>query len=264
MPLAKDIARDLAIQHGVCIRPVAIRRIDTHTGQEELVDVPCGHTRTAVCPPCAERKKRLRMAQCREGWHLEHEPIQESDPPTEDQRDLVAERADVTAWRDARESAGETTADLDATLDDLDTQIRDAGARGSVEPANSGGRRTRSTRHRQDTPDLPRKRIDNRTVGKAYTAPDGKVFRPSIFLTLTCDTYGKVYADGTPVDPESYDYTRVARDAIHFSKLVDRFIQNLRRVAGYDVQYFATVEPQRRLACSTRCASVGGIRLLSG
>ena len=37
-------------------------------------------------------------------------------------------------------------------------------------------------------------------------------------------------------------------DALHFPKLVDRFWQNLRRCAGYQVQYFATIEPQRRLA----------------
>jgi NAD(P)-dependent dehydrogenase (short-subunit alcohol dehydrogenase family) len=29
---------------------------------------------------------------------------------------------------------------------------------------------------------------------------------------------------------------------------VDRFVQNLRRVAGYDVQYFAALEPQKRFA----------------
>ena len=33
--------------------------------------------------------------------------------------------------------------------------------------------------------------------GKIYTAPDGKTFRPSMFLTLTCDSYGKVGQDGT-------------------------------------------------------------------
>ncbi|HEY7362189.1 MAG TPA: hypothetical protein VH642_15325 [Streptosporangiaceae bacterium] len=27
-----------------------------------------------MCPPCAERAKALRAAQCREGWHLEDEP----------------------------------------------------------------------------------------------------------------------------------------------------------------------------------------------
>ena len=65
-----------------------------------------------------------------------------------------------------------------------------------------------------------------------------------MFLTLTCDSYGKVRDDGTPVDPSTYDYQRAARDALHFSALTDRFIQNLRRVLGYDAQYFGAVEPQ--------------------
>jgi hypothetical protein len=46
---------------------------------------------------------------------------------------------------------------------------------------------------------------------------------------------------------------------LHFSKLVDRFVQNLRRFVGYDVQYFATVEPQRRLAPHLHMAIRGTI-----
>ncbi|MGH3504093.1 MAG: replication initiator, partial [Nocardioidaceae bacterium] len=69
-----------------------------------------------------------------------------------------------------------------------------------------------------------------------------------MFLTLTLGSYGRVRRDGTPVDPETYDYRRAALDALHFPKLVDRFWQNLRRAAGYQVQYFAAVEPQRRLS----------------
>ena len=46
--------------------------------------------------------------------------------------------------------------------------------------------------------------------------------------------------------PRSYDYQRAARDAIHFPALFDRLIQNLRRYLGYDVQYFATIEPQKQ------------------
>jgi hypothetical protein len=38
------------------------------------------------------------------------------------------------------------------------------------------------------------------------------------------------------------------RDALHFAALFDRFIQNLRRILGYDLQYFAAIEPQQRLA----------------
>ncbi|MGH3164667.1 MAG: replication initiator, partial [Trebonia sp.] len=83
-------------------------------------------------------------------------------------------------------------------------------------------------------------------VGSA--APDGRTFRPSMFVTLTCPSYGRVGSDGTPADPDHYDYGQAARDALHFAALFDRFIQNLRRFLGYDVQYFAAIEPQRRLA----------------
>ena len=109
-------------------------------------------------------------------------------------------------------------------------------------------RRHRSTRRRQDAAPLPRRPVSARTVGKTYTAPDGKTFRPSMFVTLTCPCYGRVGQDGAPADPDTYDYRRAARDALHFAALFDRFIQNLRRLVGYDLQYFAAIEPQRRLA----------------
>ena len=34
------------------------------------------------------------------------------------------------------------------------------------------------------------------------------------------------------------------RGRIHFAALFDRFIQNLRRVLGYEAQYFGGVDPQ--------------------
>jgi hypothetical protein len=70
-----------------------------------------------------------------------------------------------------------------------------------------------------------------------------------MFVTVTLPSYGRVdRTTGVPVYPDRYDYRAAARDAIHFSRLLDRLVQNLRRVAGYEVQYFATIEPQRRLA----------------
>ena len=45
LPLSTDVAQALAEQHGVCIRPLAMRRIDTTTGRVEVVPVPCGSTR---------------------------------------------------------------------------------------------------------------------------------------------------------------------------------------------------------------------------
>jgi hypothetical protein len=247
MPLARDVVRDLAVTHGGCIRPVQLRRTDLDTGHIEQVLVPCGHTLATVCPSCAERAKTLRAAQCREGWHLDTEPVITPDDADEVQRMWVGERAKTQRHRDQADAAGHDTGELDELAADLDEEITRSGVRGNVLPARPA-RRHRSTRRRQDTPDLPRRPITARTIGKTYTAPDGNTFRPSMFITLTCDSYGKVTAHGTPASPDAYDYQRAARDALHFAALFDRLIQNLRRFLGYDVQYFATVEPQRRLA----------------
>ncbi|WP_372455591.1 replication initiator [Sphaerisporangium fuscum] len=248
MPLAMDVIEEACKANGVCLRPVVLKRIDTATGKAEYVNVPCGATLEAKCEPCAKRAVQLRKAQAREGWHLEDEPVAERDQPTDRQLWLVEERADAEELRELAEQAGGDLAVWDEVITDLENQLAESGVRGSVLPGESKPRRVRSTRRRQDAPDLPKRQRENRTVGRTYTAPDGTVYRPSLFITLTCDTYGKVRHDGTPVDPATYDYVRAARDAIHFPKLVDRFVQNLRRVAGYDVQYFATVEPQKRLA----------------
>src|SRR6266851_795655 len=258
MPLARDVVRDLAAEHGGCVRPVQLRRTDLHTGQTEPVLVPCGHTLAAVCPSCAERKRTLRAAQCREGWHLDAEPVIEPDPPDDEQCMWVEKRAEVQQWRDHDQAAGQDTAEDDALIGDLDEEIARAGMRGKVLPTHPV-RRHRSTRRRQDTPDLPRRKVTPRTIGKTYTSADGKTFRPSMFITLTCPSYGRVRDDGTPTNPGGYDYTLAARDALHFAALFDRFIQNLRRYLGHDVQYFAAVEPQRRLAPHIHIALRGTI-----
>ncbi|GGL57876.1 replication initiator [Planomonospora parontospora] len=250
LPVALDVAIEVAKLNGVCIRPIELRRLDVLTGQEEPFDVPCGATQEAKCPPCAKRNRYLRMAQCREGWHLDHEPISEPDPSTEEQRWLIEFRADVQAKRDAAERDGHTeeVADWEQAISAIDAEINQAGMRGSLS-GRTVPKRSRSTRRRQDAPDLPKRAMSPTTLGRAFTGTDGRVYRPSMFITLTLPSYGRIRAgQGVPVDPSTYDYRRAARDALHFSKLVDRFVQNLRRVAGYDVQYFATVEPQKRLA----------------
>jgi hypothetical protein len=258
MPLARDVVKDLAVEHGACIRPIQLRRTDLTTGQTEPVLVPCGHTLASVCPSCAERAKNLRAAQCREGWHLDQEPVIEPDDPTDEQAWLVQTRADAQAARDAAEADGEDVRDWDDELAELDDEINGAGMRGNVLPRRPE-RRHRSTRRRQDAPPLPKRAVDPRTVGKTYTTPDGKTFRPSLFITLTCPSYGRVTSQGTPVDPAAYDYTSAARDALHFAALFDRFMQNLRRFTGYDIQYFAAVEPQRRLAPHVHIAIRGTV-----
>jgi hypothetical protein len=184
MPLAREVVRDLAVSHGGCVRPVQLRRTGLDTGQVEQVLVPCGHTLASVCPSCAERAKTLRAVQCREGWHLDTEPVITPDDPDDEQRMWVERRAETQQQRDEADTAGDDTAELDELAGDLDEQITRSGIRGNVLPARPA-RRHRSTRRRQDTPDLPRRKIAPRTIGKTYTAPDGKTFRPSMFITLT-------------------------------------------------------------------------------
>nr|WP_239394594.1 replication initiator [Frankia sp. CiP3] len=261
-PLARHVVEAVATENGVCIRPLAIRRVDTRTGETSVLPMPCGATLVSKCPPCAERARKLRMAQCTAGWHLDDEPLPDPDPAGDDARTLVQLRADLEAVRvDAVNGHDvDEISEVDDLISQVDAALTDLGVRGKAAPdSRDRTRRTRSTRRRQDAPDLPRLPVDRRTVGRTFTGSDGTAWRPSMFLTLTCDSYGRVNGDGTPVNPDRYDYRRAARDAIHFPKLVDRFWQNLRRAVGYDVQYFACLEPQRRLAPHLHAAMRGTI-----
>ncbi|MFB9183287.1 replication initiator [Dactylosporangium sucinum] len=257
MPRAVDALRQLAQDYGVCIRPVLLRRTDLGTGQTEVIDLPCGATREDKCPPCAKRARRLRQQQCREGWHRPDEPLPEPDEPTDEQRALIVLRAHFVFERGRAEAAAEwdQVAELEAAIVELDQAITESGMRGRLTPVGKSPdgepkpeRRVRSTKRRQDAPDLPRLKVLPKTVGRTFEGRDGQVFQPSTFLTLTLDSYGRVREDGTPVNPSTYDYRRAAWDAVHFPALLDRFWQNARRAAGWSVQYFGAVEPQRRLA----------------
>lgn len=44
MPLALDVAVEVAKANGVCIHPIEVRRMDTLTGKVEPFDLPCGTT----------------------------------------------------------------------------------------------------------------------------------------------------------------------------------------------------------------------------
>jgi hypothetical protein len=258
LPISADVARALAEQHGVCIRPLAMRRIDTSTGRIEVVPVPCGSTRQDQCRPCAEKARRLRMAQCRQGWHLEDEPVTGRVAPSEDHTELMATRADLlAAYAECKTNGDEITCEqLADSIAELDTELRAAGVRGRLAPLDPPPKPVkRSTRRRQDAPDLPRRPVERRTLGRVYAGR----YRPSTFLTLTLDSYGRVDDKGAAVDPDRYDYRRAARDAIHFPALLDRFWQNTRRCVGWEVQYFGTVEPQKRGAPHFHAAIRGAI-----
>ncbi|MFG2045337.1 replication initiator [Dactylosporangium sp. NPDC048998] len=161
-----------------------------------------------------------------------------------------------------RESQWDQVDEVDDAIREVEETIAAEGLRGSVAPAHdkpTEPKRQRSTKRRQDAPALPRQKVDPRTIGRVYTAPDGTEYRPSMWLTVTLDSYGPVRPDGSPVDPATYDYRRAAWDAIAFPRLLDRFWQNLRRCVGWNVQYAGCVEPQRRLAPHAHFAIRGTI-----
>jgi hypothetical protein len=185
------------------------------------------------------------MQQCREGWHRD------------DEADLLDDQQDP-AELDGEHHCTDLDGD-DADAVEVDDPDEDQDSDGAPDDTADTLRRVRSTRRRQDMADLPRVPMDAHTLGRVFRAKEGKTYRPSMFLTFTLPSYGPVRPDGTPVDSDRYDYRRAALDALHFAKLEDRFWQNLRRCAGYKVQYFAAVEAQRRLAPHLHAAVRGVI-----
>jgi len=245
LPLSADVAQALAEQHGVCVRPIAMRRIDTTTGRIDIIPVACGSIRDDHCRPCGDKARRLRMVQCRQGWHLDTEPVVQRTRPSTLQQELMAARADLfAAYAQCKAHGDEVSCEqITDSVAELDDKLRATGIRGRLTPLDPPTKPVkRSTRRRQDTPNLPRRRVERRTLGRVFAGR----YRPSTFLTLTLNSYGRVDSDGAAIDPDQYDYRRAARDAIHFPALLDRFWQNTRRCVGWEVQYFGTVEPQKR------------------
>ena len=119
-----DMAVALAESAGVCVRPLLRKVTDRATGTVTSVPIPCGSTRDSRCPACAAKAKRLRMHQCREGWHLTDDPTAETVPDDVDEPD-----------------------DLDE--DQADDDDSDDGAGVAAEPSDVA-RRARSTRRRRD------------------------------------------------------------------------------------------------------------------
>ncbi|WP_254190032.1 helitron helicase-like domain-containing protein [Nocardia noduli] len=275
MPDLSDIAESAAEKAGVCARVVPMRAFDTNTGRVSYVGAPCKATVATVCPACAKANKAVRATQLREGWCAEHEPVRPEPVVTEAQAQVLAARADLFGqYHDARRDGdGELADAVKDWVADLDVELRELGVRGRL-PAleEKPRRRAKSTRRRDDVPDLPRKKVLRTTVGTAYA--NGK-YRPSTFWTLTMPSYGSInrvwdpeggkdkrgawVSDGSPVDPDSYDYRRAARDTMHMKELFDHWMKVLRRAVGWNVQYWAAVEPQKRGAPHIHLAIRGSI-----
>ncbi len=170
LAVTPEMARELAISQRVCVRPLLRRVEDRQTGTKDTVAIPCGSTRETVCPPCAHKARVLRMQQCREGWHRDHEPDDQADELDDQELD------------DELEDGRSSTTRSSTTMMELEEA--------------EAARRVRSTRHRSDVPDLPRVPVEDRTIGRTFTAPDGTTYRPSMFVTVTLPSYGAVVVVG--------------------------------------------------------------------
>jgi hypothetical protein len=205
MPLARQVVKDLAVEHGACIRPIQLRRTSTDTGQVDTVLVPCGHTLASGLPcmrrTCPDPARRPMPGRVAPRGRTRPDSGQGHRPPAA----LGGLRAEAQQMRDPAATAGRNTTDLNELIRELDAEITKAGVRGKVRT----GANDAAAPLNQATagcPDLPKRKVSARTVGKTYTAPDAKTFRPSLFVTLTCPSYGRVRDDGTPAGPASYDY----------------------------------------------------------
>ncbi len=168
-PLARDALRQVTQDRGGCIRPVQLRRTNLDTGEVTQVLIPCGSTFETACPACAKRAQGLRAEQCRDGWHLEHEPPDHQPPASDDQEFWLGLRARAQVLRDQAHANSEDTTELDMAIADLDDELTAAGIRGTLarttgtasdgdaQDGDARTRRARSTRRRQDAPKLPKR-----------------------------------------------------------------------------------------------------------
>src|SRR5690606_26780563 len=126
---------------------------DLDTGELRYVPVPCGSTVESQCGPCARKARALRMAQCREGWHLTEEPDFTPDEPSADHTALLELRADlVTAYRQAVDAGASEADELREEIRGVDEDLRQLGMRGRLPNPDGPGKASpkRSTRRRQD------------------------------------------------------------------------------------------------------------------
>ena len=88
----------------------------------------------------------------------------------------------MAAYRQAAGRRGEAD-ELRDEIRSVDAELRQLGMRGRLPNPDGPGKRSlkRSTKRRQDAPELPRRRVEKRTVGREFAGR----FRPSMFVTLT-------------------------------------------------------------------------------
>jgi hypothetical protein len=112
------------------------------------------------------------MAQCREDWHMEVEPDFTPEPQTAGHKALLEFRADlVTPYRQSVEQGDGGNADeLREEIHSMDEELRQLGVRRRFPSPDAPAKESlkRSTKRRQEAPNLPRRRVEKRTLGREF------------------------------------------------------------------------------------------------
>ena len=142
-PITDDMARELAISQKVCVRPMIRRVEDRQTGTRRTGRDPVRlDPRDASARPVRTRRRCCGCSSAPKAGTATTNPTR---PDQLDDRAATTRPTTTT-----RPTSRPTTIEDDRM-----------------------SRRVRSTRRRQDAPDLPRVPQEDRTVGRTFTAPDG-------------------------------------------------------------------------------------------
>ena len=139
MPLARQVVKDLAVEHGACIRPIQLRRTNLDTGEVDT------GARTLRAHPglglSLVRRAGQVAARVAVPGRLAPRGRTRHRPPTRPPRtssggSRCAPRPSSSATRPP--AAGQDTTDFDELLTELDEEITKAGIRGKVAPDRAG------------------------------------------------------------------------------------------------------------------------------
>src|SRR4029453_10534502 len=89
-----EVIREAALLVGVCAHPVIARVSDIESGEVRIVPISGGSARENLFPPGAVWGRRVRIQQCREGWHLDTEPEHQLPDDADEEEDRADEEVD--------------------------------------------------------------------------------------------------------------------------------------------------------------------------
>ena len=175
-------------------------------GKSTSSTCPAGRPAPPSAPPAPPRPGSCGRSSAAKAGTSSKTPTSPPTPPPRLRRDLVKDRAHITDAVRGRRATGATTSPRRRAR-----SPRRRSTTSSPRPASGAGsnptakaRRVRSTRRRQDTPNLPRRPSGRRRrwVGRSPTTGPGRRSGRPCSSPSPCPSYGPVRRDDSmPVDP---------------------------------------------------------------